>query len=428
MRRSPLVTLAGMVLAAFMSMIPSASAQTATGQLTGTVRDGTGAVMTGVKVVVTNQQTGLTRETKTTANGDFVIPLLPVGLYTVTGEQTGFKTAVLSEVALTVDQIQRIDMQLAAGNVSETVEVQASALTLDTGSASVGHTITEKQVTELPLNGRNFLQLLFLGAGAVETGGEQGAMRQGVGNAISIMGARPTSNNFMIDGTANVDTSLGTPAAVLSVDAIQEFKEQTTTYSAEYGFSSNQVNLVSKTGTNSLRGTGFGFFRNDAWDARNFFDDKTQEAPKLDQKQFGFVVGGPVMLPGYDGRNRSLLPRQLRRHAYRSRLDQFLHGSDTRPAGRPVHDDDRRSVDRCAVSQQHHSGVPLLAAGAAGDPEQLVPGAEQRPRRRATTRRSGRFRRCRISSPCAAIRISPSSAGCSSATPRRPTRTRPLAA
>ena len=132
---------------------------------------------------------------------------------------------------------------------------------LDTGSASVGHTITEKQVTELPLNGRNFLQLLFLGAGAVETTGEQGGMRQGVGNAISIMGARPTSNNFMIDGTANIDTSIGTPAAVLSVDAIQEFKEQTTTYSAEYGFSSNQINLVSKTGTNAFHGTGFGFFQ-----------------------------------------------------------------------------------------------------------------------------------------------------------------------
>jgi hypothetical protein len=121
------------------------------------------------------------------------------------------------------------------------------------------------------------------------------------------MGARPTSNNFMIDGTANIDTSIGTPAAVLSVDAIQEFKEQTTTYSAEYGFSSNQINLVSKTGTNSLNGTVFGFFRNDAWDARNFFDDKTAPAPELDQKQFGFVVGGPVLrnrtffLANYEG-------------------------------------------------------------------------------------------------------------------------------
>ena len=207
MRSTSLLTLASAVLAAFVSMTSTSSAQTATGQITGTVRDATGAVMPGVKVVVTNQQTGLTRETKTGANGDYVIPLLPVGVYVVTGEQAGFKTAVHTEVALTVEQIRRLDMLLAPGNVSETVEVRSNALMLDTASASVGHTITEKQVTELPLNGRNFLQLLFLGAGAVETNGEQGGMRQGVGNAISIMGARPTSNNFMIDGTANIDTS-----------------------------------------------------------------------------------------------------------------------------------------------------------------------------------------------------------------------------
>ena len=295
MRRSSIVTLAGTMLAVLAIMTSTAVAQTATGQITGTVRDASGAVMSGVKIVVTNTQTGLNRETKTGSNGDYVVPLLPAGMYLVTAEQTGFKTAMLSDVALTVDQINRVDMTLAPGAVSETVEVQSSALVLDTGSASIGHTITERQVTELPLNGRNFLQLLFLGAGAVQTTGEQGDMRQGVGNAISIMGARPTSNNFMIDGTANIDTSVGTPAAVLSVDAIQEFKEQTTTYSAEYGFSSNQINLVSKTGTNDFHGTGFGFFRNEAWDARNFFDDKTSPAPLLDQKQFGFVAGGPVI-------------------------------------------------------------------------------------------------------------------------------------
>ena len=97
-------------------------------------------------------------------------------------------------------------------------------------------------------------------------------MRQGAGNAISIMGSRPTSNNFMIDGTANVDTALGTPAAILSIDALEEFKEQTKTYSAEYGFSANQINLVSKSGTNEFHGTLFGFMRDDALDAKNFFD------------------------------------------------------------------------------------------------------------------------------------------------------------
>ena len=126
------------------------------------------------------------------------------------------------------------------------------------------------------------------------TDGEQGGMRQGVGSAISIMGARPTSNNFMLDGTANIDTSLGTVAAVLSIDAIQEFKEQTSTYSAEYGFSSNQINIISKSGTNSFHGSAFDFIRNEKLDARNFFDPVDATKPKLDQKQPGFVVGGPI--------------------------------------------------------------------------------------------------------------------------------------
>ncbi|MEP6917314.1 MAG: carboxypeptidase-like regulatory domain-containing protein, partial [Acidobacteriota bacterium] len=278
------VALLAYVLATSLVATATASAQTATGQITGSVQDPSGAVIRKVKITVTNQDTGLTRTTTTNDQGDYVVPLLPVGKYILTAEQSGFKIALRSDVTLNVDQIQRLDLQLETGNVNETVEVKADAVALDTGSASIGQTITEKQVTELPLNGRNFVQLLFLGAGAVEAGGEQGAMRQGVGNAISIMGSRPTSNNFMIDGTSNVDTALGTPAAILSVDAIQEFKEQTTTYSAEYGFSANQINLVSKSGTNTFHGTAFGFLRNEAFDARNFFDSSTAEKPQLDQK------------------------------------------------------------------------------------------------------------------------------------------------
>jgi hypothetical protein len=288
------VALLGLVVAAVLVNAATASAQTATGQIIGSVKDTSGAVITKVKVTVTNQETGLTRATTTNDQGDYVVPLLPVGQYIVTAELTGFKTALRSDLTLNVDQIQRVDLQLETGNLTETVEVKAAAIALDTGSASVGQTITERQVTELPLNGRNFIQLLFLGAGAVEAGGEQGAMRQGVGNAISIMGSRPTSNNFMIDGTSNVDTALGTPAAILSVDAIQEFKEQTTTYSAEYGFSANQINLVSKSGTNTFHGTAFGFMRNEAFDARNFFDSPTADKPQLDQKQGGGVIGGPI--------------------------------------------------------------------------------------------------------------------------------------
>ena len=280
-------------------------AQSATGQITGAVRDATGGVMSKVKVTVTNTQTGLTRETTTDDAGTYVVPLLPAGVYLVTAEHANFKVAVTSDVQLNVDQVQRIDLELTAGNISESVEVTANALALDTATSTVGQLISERQVTQLPLNGRSFIQLLFLGAGAVEIGGEQGAMRQGVGNAISIMGSRPTSNNFMIDGTSNVDTALGTPAATLSVDIIQEFKEQTATYSAEYGFSANQINLVSKSGTNELHGSFFTFMRNEAFDARNFFDRSGAPKPTLDQKQPGFYVGGPVRLPFYDGRNKT---------------------------------------------------------------------------------------------------------------------------
>src|SRR6187549_2985695 len=291
-------------LALFLATAGPAAAQTATGQITGAITDATGATVTGVRIKITNTLTGLTREATSSDRGTYAVPQLPVGTYVITAEKDGFKLAVSSANELKVDQVLRVDMIMELGALTESVEVVGRSVALDTETASIGHVITEKQVTELPLNGRNFLQLLFLGNGAVETTGEQGGMRQGVGNAISIMGARPTSNNFMIDGTANIDTSIGTPAAVLSVDAIEEFKEQTTTYSAEYGFSSNQINLVSKTGTNAFHGTGFGFFRNEGWDARNFFDNGGAPKPKLDQKQFGFVVGGPIVLPMYDGRNR----------------------------------------------------------------------------------------------------------------------------
>ena len=289
-----------------------AMAQTATGQITGTVKDASSAVLARAKVTVTNQANGFTRETVTNEDGSYVFPLLPVGAYTVTVEQQGFSTSKQSNIQLTVDKIVRADFDLKVGDVSATIDIQSAAITLDTETASMGQTVTQKQVTQLPLNGRNFLSLLFLNGGTVETTGEQGGMRQGAGNAISINGARPTSNNYLIDGTSNTDTALGTPAAILSIDAIQEFKEQTGTYSAEYGFSANQVNIVSKSGTNDLHGAAFWFGRNDAFDANTYFNNARStptnpiRKPKLRQHQYGFVAGGPVWIPKvYDGRNKS---------------------------------------------------------------------------------------------------------------------------
>jgi hypothetical protein len=240
-------------------------------------------------------------------DGAYTFPLLPVGTYTVSAEKPGFSVARRTDIQLNVDQVVRITLQLAVGQTTETVNVAANAVAIDTETAGVGHIVTTRQVTQLPLNGRNFLQLLFLGNGAVETSGEQGTMRQDAGNAISINGARPTSNNYLLDGTSNTDTALGTPAAILSVDAIQEFKEQTATYSAEYGFSANQVNIISRTGTNDFHGAVFWFLRNDALDANTYFNNLAGRGKnKLRQNQPGFVAGGPVYIPKlYNGRNRT---------------------------------------------------------------------------------------------------------------------------
>jgi hypothetical protein len=284
-----------------------AMAQTATGQITGAVKDANGAILARAKVRVNSALTGLTRETTTNEEGVYVFPLLPVGVYAVTVEHTGFQASRKANISINVDQVVRADFDLTVGNVSDVVEVESGAVALDTETASMGQVVSQRQVTQLPLNGRNFLQLLFLNGGTVETNGEQGGMRQGAGNAISINGARPTSNNYLLDGTSNTDTALGTPAAILSVDAIQEFKEQTGTYSAEYGFSANQVSIVSKRGTNDLHGSVFWFGRNDAFDANNFFNNQNgQEKTKLRQNQYGFVAGGPVIIPKlYNGRNKS---------------------------------------------------------------------------------------------------------------------------
>src|SRR5262249_11663972 len=196
--------------------------------------------------------------------------LLPVGVYAVTVEQQGFRSAKKSNISINVDQIVRADFELIVGEVSAIVEVQSGAVSLDTETASMGQIVSQKHVTQLPLNGRDFVSLLLRNGGRVEGAGEQGAMRQGAGNAISINGARPTSNNYLLDGTSNTDPALGSPSAILSVDAILEFKEQTGTYSAEYGFSANQVNIISKTGTNDLHGSAFWFGRNDAFDANQY--------------------------------------------------------------------------------------------------------------------------------------------------------------
>ena len=284
----------------------------ATGSILGTVTDSTGALIPGASVTVTNTGTGVAFRTQSSSAGDYLAPVLQPGTYSVTATAKGFKKSVTTGFTLAVDQKIRVNMALSPGDVTATVQVSAQGVSLDTDSEALSQLVSQRQVEQLPLNGRNFMQLLLVTAGAVTVGGEQGTMRQGEGNAMSINGGRPEGNNYTLDGLVNTDPALVTPAVILSQDAIQEFKVQSGTYSAEYGYSASQINIVSKGGTNKLHGAIFEDNRNDAFDAlpfptaNNYITGIKTTNPVLRQNQFGFVADGPVYIPKlYDGRNKT---------------------------------------------------------------------------------------------------------------------------
>ena len=286
----------------------SALAQNATGSIVGRVTDPSDAVLVGLDVQIENVGTSEVRAARTNDSGDYTAPLLSPGTYRITVAATGFKTEARSNITLLVDQTVRADFKLTPGATAERIEVSAQAIALDTDSASVGEVIGEKPVVNLPLNGRVFLDLLFLTPGAVETGGEQSTFRYNAGDAIAIGGARSSSNGYTVDGTSIMDTGYNTPAYNISLDAIQEFKVQTDTYSAEFGYSANQINLSTKSGTNELHGSAFEFLRNDVLDARGYFNVAPSPVNPLRQNQFGYSFGAPVIIPKlYNGRNKTFI-------------------------------------------------------------------------------------------------------------------------
>jgi len=274
-----------------------------TGTILGTVTDNSGAVIASAGVDITNIGTTVTTHTQTSSAGDFTAPYLPPGVYRITVQSAGFQKAVTDGVQLAVAQQVRVNVQMVPGSVTQSIEVSASQVALDTDTPSISQEISQTQVNDLPLNGRNFLDLLRLTPGQVTTTTEASAFRQGAESGISVNGQRATSNSYTLDGMPNVDASESQAAVILSVDAIQEFAEQASTYGAQFGFSANQVNLVTKSGTNNLHGTLYEFDRNDAFDSKGPFQTAL---PPLRQNQFGYAAGGPVYLPHlYNGRNKT---------------------------------------------------------------------------------------------------------------------------
>jgi len=269
-----------------------ALAQVDTARMSGVVTDVTGAVLPDVPLVITHVSTNQQFRVTTNAQGQYVAVNLPVGSYTIRAELQGFKTAIRRGVTLQVDQAAVVDITLELGDLTEQIEVTADAPLVDPSRASQGQVIDNKKIVDLPLNGRDYVQLALLSAGAVQpTGGRYGG--------FSASGQRTTQNNYLLDGMDNNSLQAAgeaerAEAVKPSIDAIQEFKVATNSYSAEFGRAAGGVlNLTIKSGSNDIHGTVFEFLRNENLDARNFFDP--QDVPPFKRNQFGFSLGGPIV-------------------------------------------------------------------------------------------------------------------------------------
>jgi hypothetical protein len=288
-----------------LALCASAAFAQSTASITGTVHDSSGAVVPGARVIATNLGTGAARSTQTGDTGDYVLTNLGLGDYQITVEATNFKRFVRRPIPLSVDQTARVDASLSTGDVTESVTVTGGAPLIESEKSAIAQVIDNKTIVELPLNGRNFIQLGSLIPGA--TGGAPGnstiTSRQG-GFALSVNGQRAEYNNYLLDGLDNNEADIGLAVIIPSIDAIQEFKVQTANYSAEFGRASGAiVQVATKGGSNQFHGTAYDFIRNQIFDATNKFS--AQRDP-LHRNQFGFSIGGPVWIPKiYNGHNRT---------------------------------------------------------------------------------------------------------------------------
>jgi hypothetical protein len=294
----------------FLFALGTLSAQTL-GDISGEVRDATGAVIAGVNITLTNQATNAIRTTSTNEAGVYSFPALVPGPYRVKAEKQGFKTSTSDTLALQVQQQARLDLRMEVGSVSESIEVSAAAAALATENATVGTVVENKRIVELPLNGRNYLQLTALAPNVsfgFPTAGQADA-RQGGDRAaqnISVAGMRNSFNRFTLDGVENTDPNFNTYVIFPSVEALQEFKVQTGIYPAEFGRGATQINVSTKGGGNQFHGTLYEFLRNDKLDAKQY-DFTGRVAPKDPFKwnQYGFTLSGPVWIPKiFNGRNK----------------------------------------------------------------------------------------------------------------------------
>jgi Carboxypeptidase regulatory-like domain/TonB dependent receptor len=284
---------AWVALCAIVFSLPSSSQET-TGSIRGTVLDPSAGTVSGANVIVTQIETGLARSVTTDTAGAFLILALPVGHYRVEADAKGFRKLVQEGVKLDVNQTATLTLRLAVGAATEIVEIREDAPLIEATSTSLGKTVQEREILDLPLNGRNFTQLGVLQPGVVPitpglaTAG--GSLREG--QAYAVNGQRPESNNFLIDGADNFNGVDGGYVMALPVDAISEFRILTHTANAEFGHSTGSTtNIVTRAGANNFHGALWEFVRNDMFDAKSFF---AQDVEPLKRNQFGGTFGGPI--------------------------------------------------------------------------------------------------------------------------------------
>ncbi len=275
-----------------------------TGSITGTVSDPTGATVPNADVSVTNAEQGISRAAKTNGGGEYLFAALPVGNYDLAVSAPGFKKYQAKGVVLRVADKSRVDVALQVGAISEQVVVEGTQVAqVETQSSDLSGTVTGAQISNLALNGRNFTQLVTLVPGVSnQTGQDEGTVGINGNVSYSINGGRVEYNNWEIDGGDNMDNGSNSTLNVYpNLDAIAEVKVLTSNYGAQYGRNaSGTVEVETKSGTNKIHGTADYYGRNELFNARNFFDDPTQPKPAYKKHDWGYTVGGPVVLPGYN--------------------------------------------------------------------------------------------------------------------------------
>ncbi|HEV2523159.1 MAG TPA: carboxypeptidase regulatory-like domain-containing protein [Candidatus Acidoferrales bacterium] len=314
------IVVEAVILAGTFALIAApASSQMNTAEITGEVKDPTNAVIAGATVVGTHVATQQKFSAVTNDSGLFLLPQLPLGEYTLTVSAPGFKQAVQDHVVLHVGDHVRQDFELALGEQSETVTVEGSAGLLQVQSAEIKDVIQNQQVVDLPLKGREFLELTLLSEGVVSPpGGTRGDALQQTGKLINVMGNRTGHNLFLVDGVNVTDEYFNNVVLNPSTDAIAEFNMLKTNYNAEFGGKSGAVvNVITKSGGNAFHGSAYEFLRNNIFDARNFFTPPSV-TPPFRENQFGATLGGPMIRDktffflNYEGqRTRNSLPQKF---------------------------------------------------------------------------------------------------------------------